>query len=91
MKKIFLLLVLILGNVLPTGSAFALSLSLIPSATTINLSDPVTVDVNVGELGNGVPPSLGAFLVEVPFDPNVLTFNSESYGSFLGGHEPISI
>lgn len=90
MKKIFLLFAFILGNVLPGGFAFAVSLSLVPSAITINSSDPVTVDVNVGELGNGAPPSLGAFLVEVAFDPSVLTYNSETYGSLLGDTDSLA-
>ncbi|GJL62341.1 MAG: hypothetical protein NPIRA04_09950 [Nitrospirales bacterium] len=90
MKKLLLLFAFTLGTVLPASAAFAISLSLIPSATIINPGDPVTVDVNVGGLSNGATPSLGAFLVEVIFDPKVLTFHSETYGDFLGDTDPLA-
>jgi len=90
MKKLYLLFAFILGNVLLTNVAFAVSLSLIPSSSTINSNDPVAVGVKVGGLGNGVPPSIGAFLIEVTFDRHVLTFNSEMYGTFLGDTDPFA-
>ena len=89
MKKNLLLVALFLGMVLPVGSAFAVSLSLIPSATTTNPGDSITVDVKVGGLGNFAPPSLGAFLVEVNFSESVLSFDSVSYGAFLGDPDPL--
>lgn len=70
--------------------AWAITLTLTPASQTINPGDTIAVDLTVGGLGNFAPESLGAFLVEVTFDPSVLTFNSETYGSLLGDTDPLA-
>ncbi len=90
MKKRVVLFIILGTMWLLTSSAWAVTLTLSPASQTINPGDLITVDLTVGGLGNFAPDSLGAFLVEVTFDPSVLTFNSETYGSLLGDTDPFA-
>lgn len=90
MKKLFTAMVFFLALAFTAFPVWAVSLSLVPSATPINPGAQITVDVNIADLGNFGPDSLGAFLIEVTFDPSVLTFSGETYGSLLGDVDPIA-
>ncbi|MGH9460678.1 MAG: hypothetical protein ACRD1X_05645, partial [Vicinamibacteria bacterium] len=78
------------------GFATALFAALVPSwvqATTIefvtpvqslSLGDAASVDIFVSGLGNGTALSLGAFDLDVAFDPAILVPVSVTFASFLG-------
>ena len=84
MKRLYILLMLLSFTCLIAGNTFAVTLSYEPSAQSISLGDPASIDLNISGLGDFAAPSLGAFLVEVTFDDSVLAFNSVTYGPFLG-------
>ena len=64
--------------------AQAVTLSFNPATQSMAQGGTATVDLNISGLGNFAAPSLGAFLVEVTFDSSILSFDSVSYGAFLG-------
>lgn len=84
MKKLVAAFALLCSTTIFSGAVFGVTLSLDPSSQDIGVGDTVTVDLNISGLGGFVPPSLGAFLVEVTFDNSVLTFDSADYGPMLG-------
>lgn len=59
-------------------------LSINPASQTIGVNDITSIDLNISGLGDGTPPSLGAFAVEILFDETILAFDNVSYGSSLG-------
>lgn len=70
---------------LAAGGAHAAILSLEPSPSSIGVGETSVVDLSISDLGNFMPTSLGAFIVEVSFDEAVLSFETASYGTLLGG------
>jgi len=64
-------------------NARAVTLSLDPSMQTVMLSDMVSLDLNISGLGAGSAPSLGAFDVDISFDPAVLAFTGATFGTEL--------
>ena len=64
--------------------AQAVTLSFGPTTQSVAPGGTAAVDINISGLGNFAAPSLGAFLVEVTFDSSILSFDSVSYGAFLG-------
>lgn len=81
MNKHMLRASLICLVMLAPQAVLSATLGLVPSIT---VGDTVTVELNIAGLGDGIPPSLGAFFVEVEFDEGILGFDSVTYGSFLG-------
>lgn len=65
-------------------SVGAATLDLVPSATTVNSGDTISVDVTIGGLGNGHAPSLGAFDLDVGFNPALLQATGITFGPYLG-------
>ncbi len=84
MRNFALRVAVVLMSVVVSTPVLAATVSLVPPNQTVNLGDPVTVDVTIAELGSFSAPSLGAFLLEVLFDDSILTFDSVSYGALLG-------
>jgi hypothetical protein len=72
-----------LSGLLGTPPARAISLDFVPASQTVG-TGPLSVDVAVSGLGAGIPPSVGAFDLDVSFDPLVLAPISVTFGSFLG-------
>lgn len=68
----------ILGMV---SSVFGVTLSFIPSSPTVVLGQPVMVDVVVSDLGSA---SVGAFDLNVQFNPTQLQLNGVTFGLGLG-------
>jgi hypothetical protein len=62
----------------------AVEISILPSATTVQQGNTVSVDLVASDLGSFAAPSLGAFLAEIVFDDAILDFDSAVYGSLLG-------
>ncbi len=69
---------------LAAPSAGAVVLTLKPSAATVSAGDALDVDVIVSELGAGVPPSVGAFDLDVAFDSLLFAPTGVDFGPFLG-------
>jgi hypothetical protein len=54
------------------GPASAITLSFAPSQQTLGLNQTTTVDLQISGLGNGVAPSLGAYDINLTFDPAIV-------------------
>ncbi len=65
-----------------TQKAGASTVSLVPSTSTINVGDSVTVDVNVSGLGT----ALGGYDVTVDY-PSIFTLNNVSFGDPILGDQ----
>lgn len=63
------------------SKAFAIDMSL--SSPSTNLGSKVDVELDISGLGNGTAPSVGAYDVNVTFDPNVVSFDSVAFGNQL--------
>ncbi|MGH7392263.1 MAG: hypothetical protein ACREM3_22815 [Candidatus Rokuibacteriota bacterium] len=85
MKTLFRFgLVVALGGLLEVTPALAVSLGFVPASQTAGVGESVSVDVVVSDLGAGSAPSLGAFDLDVSFDPLILAPTSVTFGPFLG-------
>ncbi len=67
-----------------TGRAQAASLTLVPSSLSVFAGSPLDIDIVIGGLGLGAPPTLAAFDLDVTFLPSVLSYVSTSFGFDLG-------
>lgn len=67
----------------PSGPARAILLGLDPASQTVGIGDPVQVDLNVSGLGDLSAPSLGAWDVDVGFDPTILGFTGATFSTEL--------
>lgn len=74
--------VLMLSAVLSIANAATISLSLVPSAQTIAPGAIASVDVIVA--GLGLPPGVGAYDLDLAFDPAILVPVAIQFGPFLG-------
>ena len=83
MRKLFAQFIAVgivaLLNIQPVHAVF---LSLVPSSATVTTGN--TVNVNVFISGVGDPPSVGAFDLNVGFDPAILAPTGVTFGAFLG-------
>lgn len=82
MKRLFGLLILFCF--LQAGQALAVSLSLDPAFQTITPGASAFLNLNVSGLTAGGPDSLGAFSLNIDYNPSVLGFGSVSFGTLLG-------
>ena len=55
-----------------------------PSSVAVTSGQLLDVDVSISNLGNGVPPSVGAYDLDVAFDSSLLTPIDVIFGPFLG-------
>jgi hypothetical protein len=60
-----------------------ISLSLEPGPQTINVGDPAVMDLVVSGLGNHASPSLGAFSLDLSYNPAILSAVSLTFGNSL--------
>ncbi len=80
LSTLFVLLLLLPIN----QTAASLILSLEPSATSINVNESVSIDLNISGLGSFSAPSLGAFAIDLYYDPSLFGLSDVQFGSFLG-------
>jgi len=66
------------------GPLWPAVLSFSPSSQTASGGQTVTVDIVISGLSAGAPPSVGAFDLDVSFDPAILLPIDVTFGSFLG-------
>ncbi|MDQ2696515.1 MAG: cohesin domain-containing protein [Pseudomonadota bacterium] len=79
---VWIVLSVLLAGLPAAGTA--ITLNLLPSAATVTAGDMIDVDVLVSGLGAGAPPSVGAFDLDVAFDPVIFTPVDVVFGPFLG-------
>jgi hypothetical protein len=79
MKK-FRVLLMVFCFMALAGQALAITLSLKPFLSVIQPGDTVDVDLNI----EGLTDPLGAFLLDVTYDPGILGFDSVVFGPYLG-------
>lgn len=85
MKTIIRLLVILsIAFTIMTSNAYAVTLSLQPASQTASPTDTVFLDLVIDGLGNFAPDSLGAFDLDISYDPGALSFNGYTLGSLLG-------
>ena len=81
---------LILAFVFTAGlfctEAQAVTLTLKPLSQTIDpaLGEKASVGLEISGLAENGPPTLGAFGIEITFSQSILSFESATYGAFLG-------
>lgn len=81
MKRLMIILVLVCSLALPLSPALAVSLSLVPSHQQIQLGDIAYVDLVISDLGTTI---LGAFDVDITYDPFILDPVVVAFGTSLG-------
>lgn len=81
---LFCLWVLAALSAMVSGGAWAVRLDLVPSAVIVAPGDLVPVEVRIAGLGAGVAPSVGAFDLNVAFDPLLFATPAVLFGSELG-------
>ncbi len=82
-KRLFgTVLLTVMLTVAAEGRAVVLSLE--SSRFTVNPGDSVTLDLTVSGLGNLTAPSLGAFDIDIGYDPAKLSFTGYTLGNWLG-------
>jgi hypothetical protein len=65
--------------------ALAVTLEFLPASQMVGLGRPVSVDVVISGLAAGGPSSVGAFDLDVSFNPSILSSTGVRFGQFLGG------
>lgn len=60
------------------------TVSVVPSATTVVPGEPVTIEVVVSGLGDAAAPSVGAFDLDLAYDPALFAFTGLEVGAELG-------
>lgn len=80
--KLFGFFVLVSHLAFESQTAEAISLEFVPDTQTVDIGDPVTVDVFASNPGGTL---IGAYDFFVTYEPDVLTLNNVVFGSVLGG------
>ncbi len=75
-------LALLIGVASP---AQAISLALTPGTQSVEGNGTVVVDLGISGLGDGVPPSLGGFNIDIAFDPEIVFLMGAELIAPLGG------
>lgn len=82
--RIALTLVVLIASTL---TAHAALIELVPSASTVNLGDPVDLSLRISGLGDGFAPSVGGFDIDVTFDPALLGLTAVVFGDPVLGDQ----
>ena len=86
MKKTLNILT-VTGAVFASLSANAVTLDLSPTSSSVNLGEPVQVELHISGLEDGTAPSLGAYDFMLAFNPAVLGFGAFTFGDSLLGNQ----
>ena len=84
MKALPLIVVSVACMSLLGSPASGQTIEVVPSAATAFVGGTISVDVVASGLGANMSPSIGAFDIDVGFDPAILAPAGVSFGSFLG-------
>ena len=90
MKALTGMLLLMLLTAAGPHLALGASLALDPATFLVAPGDAVDVDVVISGLVAGGPPSVGAFDLDVAFDPALLQPIAVTFGPFLGDPDPLA-
>ncbi len=82
MKKVFWIIALLF--IFAPLQATAISLSFDPVSTEILAGETLAVNINISGLGDGAPPSLGAYSMNIDFDSAILSFVDITFSNALG-------
>jgi hypothetical protein len=74
---------LVFLTVFAITAASANTITVLPSSQNVGLGNQASVSLTIAGLGNGTAPSVGAYDIDVMFDPTVLSFNSAIFGNQL--------
>ena len=74
------------GTVMAPASR-ALELTLDPGNTSISVGSSVDLKLTIRGLGDGIAPSLGAFDLNLFFNPSVLSYQSVTFGDPTSGNQ----
>lgn len=83
MKRLAIILAAAVSAFGLASPAGAISIGLQPNASIISVGGNASVDIVISGLGAFSAPSLGAFSMELAYDPAIVTPNSALFGSFL--------
>ena len=86
-RKHWSVALLVACMMLTAAGAGAVTIGLSPVSQTVLPGDSVEVALTISGLGNGVAPSLGAFDLDVEFDPAVLGFSMAVFGDPILGDQ----
>lgn len=77
---------LLIGAAVVMAAPFAqaATLNLVPSSNSLQVGESLSLDLVIDGLGDHTAPSLGAFDVDVSYDPALLNLSSVAFGSALG-------
>jgi hypothetical protein len=79
-QSIYIIFWILCGYSVP---AHAIMIDVLPSYQEVDVGTPVSVDIAISDLGDGSPPSLGSFDLDVIYDPVMLSFTGASFGDQL--------
>ena len=80
MKKALFLAVVLGFVVFFSISALAITIGFEPVSQIVPVGEPVSVDLVISGLGDHSEPSLGAFDLDIHFDPTILAFDDATFG-----------
>ncbi len=81
MKKLALVNIIGIALLLMPATAGAISIGFSPGSQTVDVGDPVFVDVVISDLAGEI---VSAYDLDVTFDASILTATDVVFGSFLG-------
>ncbi len=87
MKRLSLALIFGFVVIICSASAHAISISLVPSLSSVLIGNQVDVDVNISGLGAYSSPSLGAFDMDITFDTSILSASGVTFGDPVLGDQ----
>jgi len=82
MKKLFVLVVLIAALVI-TSISHAITIGFEPVGQDVILGNPAGVNLVISGLGDNTAPSLGAFDLNISYDPTILSLTTVGFGNQL--------
>lgn len=84
MHRIILSICLVCGLLLANSYPVqAITIDLTPDYQEVGVNTPVSVDIIISGLGDGLPPSLSVFDLDIVYDPSMLSLGGISFGGQL--------
>jgi hypothetical protein len=85
MKKIIFAVIILLTLLLfSTNNSQAITIGFDPITQDVLLSNPADVNVVISGLGDFTAPSLGAFDLDIIYDPTILSMTGVTFGDQFG-------
>ena len=84
MKRVLFLFVMFSLTTIMTPVAMATTVLLNPTSQEINTGEGVTIDAQISGLSAELVPTLGAFSIDITYDPSILQFQQFTFTNALG-------